>query len=156
MTGTTITQAIAPALPKLLDETVTYGTGLNTTSAPDIDKGDLKGKEKRKAHSEVERKRRTKINDKISALHDCVPEYIVSKSGTSKTTKNHKANILENTINYINDLESALYKFDPTIRMKIHEAARQNIITEPVDGNTVVGSDVGADKSNDHTASLQV
>ena len=33
---------------------------------------------------------------------------------------------MENTIHYINDLEAALFKFDPTVRMKIHDAAKDS------------------------------
>lgn len=122
-------KAIAPALHKIIADPTAVFPMLNQPDGVNIQTAKDKGK--KKAHSEVERKRREKINAKIQALQDCVPEYIVTKTGSnSKTYKNHKANILENTLHYISDLEFELYKFDPSIRLKIHEMARDTVTAE--------------------------
>lgn len=124
-------------LPKMLEDTVYAAPGLGTTSVELGKDKDSHLVEKRKAHSEVERKRRNKINQKITSLQEVVPEYIVTKT-SSKSSKMHKSSVLENTLHYIQDLESALFKFDPTVRLKIHESAKDNSVLAEVD-EPVVG-----------------
>lgn len=138
--------AIAPTtqLPKMMEDTVYAAPGLGTTSVEVPKDKDAQNVEKRKAHSEVERRRRDKINQKIASLQEVVPEYVITKT-SSKSQKMHKSNVLENTLHYIQDLESALFKFDPTVRLKIHESAKDNsvmgtdTVEEPV--VTVAGLD---------------
>jgi len=139
--------AIAPTtqLPKMLEDTVYAAPGLGTTSVDVVVKDkDSQNLDKKKAHSLVERRRRDKINQKISSLQEVVPEYVVTKT-SSKSQKMHKSNVLENTLHYIQDLESALFKFDPTVRLKIHESAKDNsvlgvdTVEEPVVTVTALG-----------------
>ncbi|CAN6653996.1 hypothetical protein TRVA0_027S00232 [Trichomonascus vanleenenianus] len=67
------------------------------------------------AHSDIERRRRNKINEQFDALKDLIPTCTEFKSSSGGDVGLHKLVILQHTVEYIKHLKSCLkeLKYDP-------------------------------------------
>ena len=89
--------------------------------------GDVKKKPRRKTHNAIEKRYRTRLNDKITELRDSIPSLRTRSRENSggetdpNTQKVNKANILEKATEYVKYLEES----NRRLQMQLHYALQR-------------------------------